>query len=158
MLKYISSQKKKVLLSTGMADLKTISKTINILKNKKRLILMHCVSSYPTKAENINLNFIDTLKKNFKTSVGFSDHTRDDVSAIGAIAKGAEYIEKHVTLNNNLQGPDHKTSLNFSDFKKFVKRIRNFEKVLGSFNKNFLKDEINVKRMSRKSIVTKNNI
>ena len=152
-LKFISKKNKKVLLSTGMADIKIIKKSINLLKNKD-IVLLHCVSSYPTNPNNLNLNFIDSLKKKFKLKIGFSDHTKGYLPALGAIAKGAEYIEKHVTLNNNLKGPDHKVSLNIKEFKKYVNQIRKFEIILGKKQKKILQNEIDVKKMSRKSIVS----
>ncbi len=153
-LKFISKKNKKILLSTGMADIKIIKNSVNLLK-KKNIILLHCVSSYPTNPNNINLNFIDTLKKKFNLKIGFSDHTKGYLPALGAIAKGAEYIEKHVTLNNNLKGPDHKASLNINAFKKYVSQIRKFEKILGKKQKKMLINEIDVKKMSRKSVVSK---
>tara|TARA_Y100000389_G_C17460398_1_gene521272 strand:- start:2564 stop:3598 length:1035 start_codon:yes stop_codon:yes gene_type:complete len=153
-LKFISKKNKKILLSTGMADTKTIKKSINFLK-KEDIVLLHCVSSYPTNPNNLNLNFIDTLKKKFNLKIGFSDHTKGYLPALGAIAKGAEYIEKHVTLNNNFKGPDHSASLNIKVFEKYVNQIRKFEKILGKKQKIMLKNEIDVKKMSRKSIVSK---
>lgn len=152
MLEYISKLKKKILLSTGMAELSLIKKVLKILKNKD-LVLMHCVSSYPTNEENINLNFMKTLNKKFKFKLGFSDHTKGHLAAIGAVSLGAEYIEKHVTLSNSLKGPDHKTSMNFLDFKNYVNQIRKFEKILGKNLKKINPDELNVKKVSRKSII-----
>mgnify|MGYP001416048875 CR=1 FL=1 len=161
MLKYISKSNKKILLSTGMAEISLIEYVLKILKNKnkdKDIVLMHCVSSYPTKEEHINLNFMKTLNKKFKIKLGFSDHTKGYLAAIGAVSLGAEYIEKHVTLSNSLKGPDQKTSMNLTDFKNYVNQIRKFEKILGKNFKKINADELNVKKVSRKSIVINKNL
>ena len=157
MLNYISKSNKKILLSTGMAEISLIEDVVKILKNKD-IVLMHCVSSYPTKEEKINLNFMKVLKKKFNIDLGFSDHTKGYLAAVGAIALGAKYIEKHVTESNELRGPDHKTSLNLNDFKNYVYIIRKFEKILGKNSKKIELDELNVKKVARKSIVINKNL
>jgi len=155
-LKYMSKQKKNIILSTGMATLDEISKSLKILKKngKKKIILLHCVSSYPTEDSKLNLNFMDTLKKKFNLEIGFSDHSKGDLACLAAVSKGAKVIEKHVTMSKNFVGPDHKSSYTIREFKNLVKKIRNLEKILGKNIKKFFKDEINVKKVSRKSLVT----
>ena len=91
---------------------------------------MHCNSAYPTPFKDSNLLTIKKLRETFKTSVGYSDHTIGYEACISAVTLGASVIEKHLTLNNNFPGPDHKSSLNPKNFKKMVKYIRNIEKGL----------------------------
>ena len=157
LLDFISEQSKKIIISTGMSTFKEIEQCIKILNNKKRqnITILHCVSVYPANTKYLNLNVIDTLKKKFELSVGYSDHSMTDEAALGAIAKGAVIIEKHVTLNNKLRGPDHKASYSIAKFRKFVKKRRMFELMLGSKNKKFSKEEVEIKKMARKSIVSK---
>lgn len=156
-LDYISKQSKEIILSTGMSSFKEIKNTLNILNKpkKKNIIILHCTSLYPVAINQINLNVLDEIKKYFKISVGYSDHTLTDEASIGAIAKGATIIEKHVTLNNKMSGPDHKASYNINDFSRLVKKIRDFEIILGNSKKIISKDEKKIKLMSRKSIVSK---
>ncbi len=153
MLSYMSQRKKKIFVSTGMATFKEISYVLNILK-KNKVVLMHCVSSYPAKKKNLNLNVIDNLRKKFKKSVGYSDHSLGTEACLAAVAKRVSVIEKHVTLSKKKDGPDHKSSMEIDEFKKFVKKIRDLEAILGLEEKVFTKDEINVRNVARKSIVT----
>tara|TARA_Y100000294_G_scaffold29021_1_gene24441 strand:+ start:7050 stop:8081 length:1032 start_codon:yes stop_codon:yes gene_type:complete len=157
LLEYISKFKKPVLMSTGMSTFKEISYALNCLKKKnpkRQIILMHCVSSYPALQKNLNLNVMDSLKKKFKKEIGYSDHSIDNKACLTAVAKGAFVIEKHVTISRKKKGPDHKFSIEISTFRKLVKEIREVEKILGSKDKILLKDEINVRKVARKSLVT----
>ncbi len=161
MLDYISKSNKPVLMSTGMSTFEEISyalKYLNKNKVKRQIILLHCVSAYPAKNENLNLNVIDQLRMKFDKEIGYSDHSVGQEASLAAVAKGATVIEKHVTTSRYLSGPDHKTSCTIKDFKNLVDKIRNLEVILGDNNKIFSKDEINVKKVARKSIVTANNI
>jgi len=155
MLNYISLQNKPIFLSTGMATLSEIDFALNILNkiNKKEITLMHCISSYPASPKNANMNFIETLKKKYKLNIGFSDHTLGHECALIAVSKGANIIEKHVTLNKNSIGPDHKISLNVNQFKNFIKKIYNTQNSLGSKDRYFSKKELEIKNVARKSIV-----
>ena len=159
LLKLISRQKKPIVLSTGMATIKEIKNCLKLInKRRNKVTVMHCVSSYPAKIEQLNINVIDTLKKRFKLPVGYSDHSLTDEACLAAVSKGASIIEKHVTLNKNLSGPDHKMSYTVNELKVLVKKIRDLEKILGIDKKIFSKNEINIRKMARKSIVAKNNI
>ncbi len=153
---------KKILLSTGMSTLKEISNAISIMKknglNKKNIVILHCTSSYPTNLNDANLNTISQYKLKFKSTVGYSDHTISVVTPSIAIALGAKFIEKHVTLNKNMTGPDHKASLNFEEFKVMINLIRKTEKLLGSSNKIVTKSEKKNIKYVRKSIVASRNI
>ena len=162
LLKEYSRRNDKVILSTGMSDLYEIKRAIKILLSgnllKKNLILMHCNTSYPTPERDVNLNSIAYLKCATKHQVGFSDHTENLETPALAVVAGANIIEKHVTLNKKLAGPDHKASLNFYEFKKMVTLIRSTEKMLGVFDKKKTKSEKKNIFFSRKSIVARTNI
>ena len=156
MINYISRKNKKIILSTGMATYSEIKNTLKKVKNfgNKKITLLHCISSYPVKENNINLNIIDTLKKKFGCEIGYSDHSIGSQACLAAVAKGAQVIEKHVTISSTQSGPDHKASMNIKDFKKLVKGIRELEIILGSEEKKFSKSELGIKKMARKSLVT----
>jgi N,N'-diacetyllegionaminate synthase len=157
MLKYLSKSKKPVLLSTGMSTFKEISYALNILNNKK-VTIMHCVSSYPADKKNLNLNVIDKLKQKFKKEVGYSDHSLGSAACLAAVAKRVTVIEKHITISRKSKGPDHKTSIEIKEFKNFVSQIRNLEIILGEEKKIFSKNEMNIRNVARKSLVTKKKI
>lgn len=159
LLKYIAKKQKTIILSTGMSTLCEIEKAIKeIEKYNENIILMHCITSYPAKKEEINLNVIKTLKTAFKKPVGFSDHTLGFEMSIAAVALGSCIIEKHFTLDKNLPGPDHKASLEPEEFSEMVKSIRNVEKGMGNGIKKPTTDEIKIKKKVRKSIVAKKDI
>jgi len=133
LLEQISSFGLKVLLSTGMSTYSEIEFAYRILRkklNKNKITIMHCNSAYPTPFEDSSLLTIRKLERDFKTSVGYSDHTMGYEACISAATLGAKVIEKHFTLNNNLPGPDHKISLDPKNFGKMVTYIRNIEKGL----------------------------
>ena len=155
MLKYLSKQKKPILISTGMVSLKKLKAILKILKKNgnDKIAIMHCVSAYPAKNKILNLNVINTLKKNFNYPIGYSDHSLGEDACLAAVAKNVSIIEKHVTTSNELIGPDHKISMTIDKFRSLVKKIRNLEIMLGKYSKNFSKDELNVHKASRKSIV-----
>jgi N,N'-diacetyllegionaminate synthase len=159
LLKYLSMKKVKIILSTGMSNLKEISNAINLLKVKKRnLVLLHCNTSYPTKFEDVNLLSMISIKKRFNCEIGFSDHTLGNQAAILACCLGAQWIEKHITLNNDSNGPDHKASLNVSEFVNFVKSIKDTKVILGSGIKKITNSEKINLRFARKSVYAYKNI
>ena len=121
-LDYIRSKNLPILLSTGVSGLKDIEFSLNYLQfaRKKNITIMHCNSSYPTDLKDVNLDFMIYLKKKFNTKIGFSDHTIGSQSAIVASSLGANYIEKHITLDRNMSGPDHKSSMEIDDFIKLI--------------------------------------
>ena len=161
-LEAVSKIKKKIILSTGLSNLKDISNAINIfLKNKvekKNIILLHCNSAYPTPLEDANLNVLHSLKKKFNLQIGFSDHTQGIIASLAAVSMGAEFIEKHFTLNKNLPGPDHNTSINPKELIEMVSQIREIEKLKGRFTKKPTKSELKNIKVVRKSIVAIRNI
>ena len=157
MLKYLSKNKKSILLSTGMSTFKEISYALNILK-KNKITIMHCVSSYPANKQNLNLNVIDKLKQKFKKEVGYSDHSLGSAACLAAVAKRVTVIEKHITISRKSKGPDHKSSMEIGEFKNFVSQIRKLEVILGEEKKIFSENELNVSKVARKSLVTKKKI
>ena len=161
-LKEISKQKKNILLSTGMSSYGEIEDAISILtsykKNKKKIILLHCTSEYPTPFQEVNLRVLSTLKNTFNLEVGFSDHSKGINIPIASAAFGIKVLEKHFTLNTSMDGPDHSSSLDPIDFKRMVKGIREVEKSLGSSRKSPTPSELKNKLIVRKSIVAKTKI
>jgi len=161
LLETISKSKKKILLSTGMANVGEIKNAINILTKYnplKRITLLHCISEYPTSFENINLQSIRFLKKKFRIDIGFSDHSLDIEAPIAAVAIGATVIEKHFTLSKKMKGPDHKASLEPKEFSLMVAKIRNIEKAMGKYEKKPTKQELVTSYLVRQSIHAKTNI
>tara|TARA_Y100000590_G_scaffold466739_1_gene643146 strand:- start:3474 stop:4481 length:1008 start_codon:yes stop_codon:yes gene_type:complete len=161
-LKKVGSFKKEVILSTGMSTFKEIKEAIYILNKSgtpmKKITLLQCNTEYPTPFKDVNLNAMIEMKKKLNIKIGYSDHTMGIEVPIAAAALGAEIIEKHFTLNNNLKGPDHKVSLNPKDFSKMIYSIRNIEKSFGNKIKKPTKSEMSNKRIVRRSIVASTNI
>lgn len=149
-----------IIMSTGMAELSEIEEAITVLKGNGagEISLLHCNTEYPTPMEDVNLRAMLTLKEKFGVKVGYSDHTRGIEVSIAAVALGAEIIEKHFTLDHNMEGPDHKASLEPDELKAMVKGIRNIEKALGDGIKTASRSEKKNIIAARKSIVAKKNI
>ncbi len=161
LLKLIISKKKPIFLSTGMATIEEVRETVNYIKKNSKLglVLFQCTTSYPAELEEINLNVIDTYRKEFPDLIiGFSDHSLGIEASIGAATKGVKVIEKHFTLDKTMSGPDHKASLNTEELMIWVKYIRNLEKALGSKEKIPTKNELEIAKVVRKSIVTIKNL
>lgn len=156
-LKAIGKTKKPVILSTGNSDLNEISKALEVLRKfgSTDISLLHCNSEYPTPLEDVNLKAMQTMKDKFNLKTGYSDHTNGFETAIAAVALGATIYERHFTLDKNMEGPDHKASLEPYELIKLVELIRNTEKLLGSGIKTPSNSEIKNKEIARKSIVAK---
>ncbi len=157
LLKLICSKKKPILLSTGMATLEEVKEAVNFIKsnNVEEIVIFQCTSNYPSKFKDLNLNVIDTYKTEFPNEIiGFSDHSPGIEASIGAVAKGVKVIEKHFTINKELEGPDHKASLDPNELFAWVKSIRRIEKALGSFEKKPTDSEMEILKLARKSIVS----
>ena len=157
LLRYIAKKGMPIILSTGMSILGEVEEALDVIRSEgvEDIILLHCVSNYPARIEDVNLRAMGTLKQAFKLPVGFSDHTLGITAPIAAVALGACVIEKHFTLDRNLPGPDHKASLEPDELKEMVKAIREVEKALGNGIKKPTKEEEEVKKVARKSIVAK---
>lgn len=151
---------KPMIISTGMANLGEVEKAIETVRKagNNQIHLLHCTSNYPTAFEDVNLNAMLTLKNAFMLPVGYSDHTEGIEIPIAAVALGARIIEKHFTLDKNMDGPDHKASVNPQELKKMVMSIRNVEKGFGDGIKRCSVNEENTKKVARKSIVAGINI
>ena len=160
LIKKIAKSKKKIILSTGMSTMKEIGNTLKILKKNgaRAITLLQCNTEYPTPYEHVNLKAMLTMKNNFKTDVGLSDHSLGIEAPVASVALGAKIIEKHLTLNKKMKGPDHLSSLEPKEFKLMVRSIRNVEKCLGNGKKiPSLSEKPNIKA-ARKSIVASRNI
>ena len=162
LLNEYSKFKKKIILSTGMSNLKQIKNALKILTSKKNnlknISILHCTTAYPTPLGDINLNSLNYLKKKLNCNIGFSDHTTNIEASAIAVSLGAKIIEKHVTLNPNMIGPDHKASLNFRDFTTMVNLIRKTETMLGKSEKKIKKSEKMNIYFGRRSIFACKNI
>ena len=145
-----------ILLSTGMSNLSDIEKALDIfLKGKisrEKVTIMHCTSSYPAPKNELNINALKLIEEKFKCPIGYSDHSMGIEAAICATSIGAKVIEKHITLDKEMVGPDHSASLNPGEFKKMVESIRECEIILGYKKKEIQKSEINTKTVARRSI------
>ncbi len=162
LLKRAAEKNKLIILSAGMASIEEIKEAvgvISLIQKNKEIILLHCVSNYPPLDENINLNVINTFKDLFKDLViGYSDHSLGKTAVLGAVSMGAKVIERHFTLDRNLPGPDHKSSLNPEELKEMVEDIRTLEKQLGDGVKNITEEEKEMKKIFRKSIIAREDI
>ncbi len=156
-LRKIGAKKQPVILSTGMSFLGDIERAYNILleSGASSVKLLHCTSNYPCPMNEVNLNAMLTLKAAFKCEVGYSDHTLGIEVPIAAVALGATIIEKHFTLDKNMDGPDHKASLNPEELKEMVQSIRNIEIALGNGIKCPNNSENETSKVVWKSIVAK---
>ena len=156
----IAKTGKRVIMSTGMSTLAEVSEAVKLLNTHGagKISLLHCTTQYPTPYVDVNLNAMLTLKNTFNVEVGYSDHTRGIEIPIAAVAMGATIIEKHFTLDRNMEGPDHKASLEVNELKQMIMSIRNVEKALGNGEKKPADIEISNMEIARKSIVAKKNI
>lgn len=157
---YVSKKNKPIIMSTGMSTIGELDNTIRSIKktNNDELILLQCSTNYPSMHRDSNLLAIETMRRAFNLQVGYSDHTTDDTTCIMSIAFGATVIEKHLTLDKNLPGPDHKASYEPKSFTKLVQNIRNAEKCLGTGLKEPSKIEIKNSKNMRRSIFSKQDI
>ena len=163
LLNNIKGKNINVILSTGASSLIEVKKALSILIKKKikkkNITIMHCNSDYPTSdLKDLNLNVLTTFKKELKTNIGYSDHTLNNIAAIISISLGATMIEKHFTLNKNSCGPDHTSSLNPLELKKFSKIIKDTTTSLGGSIKKPSKSEVKNVNFIRKSIYAKEDI
>lgn len=153
----VAKQKKPIILSTGMCTMKEIKDALDVLyrNGAKDITILHCTTEYPAPFKEVNLSAMKTLEKQFKLPVGYSDHTVGIEIPIAAVALGAIVIEKHFTLNRNMEGPDHKASLEPDELRDMVKAIRNVEVAMGNGQKIPTPSEEENKIIARKSIVAK---
>lgn len=167
LISYVAKSKKPLLLSTGMSDISEIFHAVNIIKSLKcPMVLLHCISSYPTKHRDTNLATIPFLQKIFNVPIGFSDHTLGLDASLTAVSLGASVIEKHFTLDKNMDGPDQKLSLDPKEFSTLVKKIHKIKEMIGNvrtspleseqiFRKNMRKSLVAIKEIPKGKIITK---
>ncbi len=177
----VASRQAHVILSTGMATLAEVEDALGVLALgyagggspsrsafreafsspagqialSEKVTLLHCTSAYPALPQDVNLRAMDTLLSSFGLRVGYSDHTNGIAISLAAVARGAQVIEKHFTLDTALPGPDHKVSLDPAAFGELVRGIRQVEQAIGSGRKVPVEGEMEVRALSRKSLVAK---
>jgi len=162
-LRKIGGLGKKVILSTGMADLGEIEDALDVLINAgtalENITVLHCNTEYPTPVEDVNIKAMLTIKAEFPgVNIGYSDHTLGIEIPIAAVAMGATIIEKHFTIDKNMEGPDHKASLEPKELRAMVCAIRNIEKALGDGIKKASPSELKNKPIVCKSIIAARDI
>jgi N-acetylneuraminate synthase len=161
LLEHVARLRRPVILSTGMSTLAEVRAAVGWIRRaggarragRAPLTLLHCVTEYPAPAAEVNLRAMDTLKKAFGLPVGYSDHTMGIEVAVAAVARGAEVIEKHFTLDRTLPGPDHKASLEPAEFKALVAAVRTVSAALGDGVKRPAPCERKNMAVARKSLV-----
>lgn len=162
LIKKIARLNKKVIFSSGMSNLADIEFALNLLLTnsceRRNISILHCNTEYPTPFEDVNLNAMITIQQAFKVEVGYSDHTSGIEVSIAAVALGARIIEKHFTLDKNMEGPDHKASIDPAELKVMVRAIRNIEKAMGNGIKQPSVSELKNREIARKSIVAARDI
>lgn len=159
-LRYIGGKKLPVILSTGMSSLADVDISVSALREggANDITLLHCTTNYPCPLEEVNLNAMLTLRDAFHLPVGYSDHTVGTEVSVSAVSLGARVIEKHFTLDRNMEGPDHLASTEPEEFKKMVQQIRNIERAMGDGRKQMTSSERSIKTVVTKRIVAKHPI
>ena len=154
LLRHLAAFRKPLFLSTGMATVGEVEEAVNAIhgEGNNDIILLHCVSSYPSRTEDANIKAMITLKRAFQLPVGYSDHSLGIAVPLGAVALGACVIEKHITIDRTLAGPDHQYALEIDEFREMVQQIRSLEKALGSGTKVPVETEIPERGWARRGI------
>lgn len=160
LLKYAAKFKKAMILGTGMATMGEVKEAIKTIKSagNNKIIVLHCTTNYPCPNNEVNLRTMQTMMKNLSVIVGYSDHTLGSQVPMMAVTLGALVIEKHFTLDNSMEGPDHKASANPEVFKRMVEEIKRIEIILGDSCKKPSASEIKMRPTIRKSIVALSDI
>ncbi|MDP3954704.1 MAG: N-acetylneuraminate synthase [bacterium] len=160
LLGYAARLNKPIILGTGMATMIEVEDAIRVIKKagNSKIIILHCTTNYPCPFEEVNLRAMQTMIREFDVVVGYSDHTLGSQVAVMATTLGALVIEKHLTLDNSMPGPDHKASASPEVFKNMVDEIRKINTILGNSDKKFTPSEVKMRSMVRKSLVAILNI
>lgn len=155
LLRHIARKGKPVILSSGMATLGEIEDAVGAItaEGNERIAILHCVSNYPADPEDCNLAAMETIARAFGLPVGWSDHTTGAAISIAAVARGARIIEKHITLDCDLPGPDHRASMPPEEFRRFVAGIREVEAAIGDGIKRPTRSERKTAEVARRSLV-----
>ena len=146
-----------IIMSTGMSELSEVADAVKVLKDNGAtdITLLHCTTEYPAPYEDVNLKAMETMKEAFGLPVGYSDHTKGLEIPVAAVAIGACVIEKHFTLDRNMEGPDHKASIEPDELKSMVDQIRHVEVAIGNGEKKVSASELKNQDIARKSIIAK---
>jgi pseudaminic acid synthase len=160
LIEYIAKKQKPMILGTGASTIGEVEDAVNIIRNvgNNEIILLHCVTNYPSPIEQSNIRVMATLREGFQCNVGYSDHSQGCIVPLGAVALGACMIEKHFTLDKTKQGPDHPFAMDVSDFKEMVTNVRLLEKALGSSVKKPVPAENETIIIQRRCIYAKEDI
>lgn len=159
LLRHVASFGLPVILSTGMATIDEIDEAVAALEAiADRLTILHCVSAYPTPMAQANLLAIPTLQRRYGPVIGYSDHTLGGTASIAAVALGATAIEKHLTLDCGLPGPDHRASLEPAPFTAMVSEIRDVSAALGHGHKEPQPEEIETRQVARRGVKLKRDL
>ena len=155
LLEHIARKRKPMIVSTGMAFLREVEAAINVIRKAdcEEVILLHCTSDYPADPSECNLRAMVSMRETFAVPVGYSDHTTGLYVAVAAVALGAVVLEKHITLDKCLPGPDHRASLEPAELTVLVQTVREVEQALGDGVKKPVASEQNTRRVARKSLV-----
>ena len=154
-LKYVASKGKRIYLSTGMGTMADVFVAVEAIRATSdcEIIVLQCTTNYPSKIEDANLLAMNAIKEACKVRVGYSDHVDNNYATFASVALGAEVVEKHFTLDRNLEGPDHSSSLIPSEFAEMVNGIRNIELALGTGIKKPSAIEIQNSKGMKRSLV-----
>lgn len=160
MIRRIASTQKPIFLATGDATMSEIDDAIRTIEStgNKNLVLMQCITNYPSKIESANINVLKTYESAYNVITGYSDHSPGNVVALGAVALGAKVIEKHFTLNKKNSGPDHPHSMDVNEFSAMVSNIRNLEAAMGSSRKFVVEEEHETVYVQRRGLYVTRNI
>jgi pseudaminic acid synthase len=160
MVEYIAKKNKPIFLATGDATMAEIDDAIRVIEGtgNNQLVLMQCITNYPSKIESANINVIKNYQNAFNLITGYSDHSSGPVVALGSVALGAKVIEKHFTLDKKDIGPDHPHSMDTNDFKQMVDYIRELELAMGESRKVVVEEEEETVIVQRRSIYSKRDI
>lgn len=154
-LQYVAKKRKPMIISTGMAKLADVERAVNTIEEagNHELLILHCVSLYPTPEDQVNLRKIQTLQTQYGHRIGFSDHSWGITAALGAVSLGACVIEKHFTLDKNMPGPDHRFSADPEELTSLVREVRRLEQNLGSARFKLSQEEEEMAQLCHRSIV-----
>ncbi len=160
MLEYIAKKGKPMMLATGDSTLSEVDEAVRAIEEtgNNNLILLQCITNYPSKIESANINVLKTYQTVYDIITGYSDHSPGDIVVLGAVALGAKVIEKHFTLNKKDKGPDHPHSMEPQEFRQMVERVRLLEKALGKTRKEVAEEESETVIVQRRSLHTKKDI
>lgn len=160
MIEYIARKQKPIILSTGDSTLAEVDEAVRIIEStgNRDLILLQCITNYPSKIESANINVLKTYQTAFNVITGYSDHSPGDVVVLGSVALGGRVIEKHLTLNKQDRGPDHPHSMEPQEFKQMVERVRALERAMGTTRKYVVEEEQETVVVQRRSLHMARNI